>query len=258
MSARRRRRLFGAAAMVAVTAAAVAAVGLISGEVAVRVTTAGAPRSGSESPATATTVASTTSTTEATAPTATTHVAPSTTTSTVRRDRPTTTSTAKRRPATTTSTTAVAAPTTATSMCRNSHDPACGPFRWDPQPVNDPMAVEVRVLTARPKVGQIVEFRLVATDDGRIERDCVGTSFGDDKEPFCAGSSASCVAGPGQYGPWTPPEKHLERFEKVFSHTYDKAGTYAVSFTVRPLTACGQPDPYANSGEASTEITIAS
>jgi len=102
-----------------------------------------------------------------------------------------------------------------------------------------------------------VEYRLVAMDDGRIDRDCVGVAFGDDKDPFCAGSTVECAAHPGAYGPWTPPDKRNDRFDTVFSHVYDKAGTYVVSMTVRPFQGCASPpDPYGNTGQASTSITV--
>ena len=88
------------------------------------------------------------------------------------------------------------------------------------------MSVQVKVLTAEPRVGDTVEFQVVATDDGRIDPDCVGVVYGDDKGSFCVGSDAMCSAGPGAYGPWTPPEKPNDRFEQVFSHVYDKPGTF--------------------------------
>ena len=119
------------------------------------------------------------------------------------------------------------------------------------------MSVQVKVLTATPTVGQTVEIKVVATDDGRIDGDCVGVVYGDDKEPFCVGSNPMCPAGPGAYGPWTPPEKPNDRFEKVFSHVYDKPGTYAVSFTIRALKGCqSPPSPYGNTGQADTSITV--
>lgn len=119
------------------------------------------------------------------------------------------------------------------------------------------MTVQVKVLTANPKVGQTVEFQVVATDDGKIDRDCVGVSFGDDKEPFCAGSSAMCATGPAAYGPWSPPKKNVEPFEKVFSHVYEKPGTYAVSFTVRPNSGCEIPlSPYRSTGQNGVKIVV--
>lgn len=119
------------------------------------------------------------------------------------------------------------------------------------------MNIEVKLITAKPKVGQTVEVRVVATDDGKIDRDCIGVVFGDDKEPFCAGSSPMCPAGPSAYGPWSPPEKSVDRFEKVFSHIYEKPGTYTVSFTIRAQSGCvSPPNPYNSTGQGSTNIII--
>jgi hypothetical protein len=118
------------------------------------------------------------------------------------------------------------------------------------------MSVQVEVLTANPRVGRSVEFRVVATDDGRINRDCVGVVFGDDT-PVCAGSNAMCSVHPRAYGPWTPPDKPNGRFERVFSHVYDKPGTYTVTMIVRPHQGCeSPPSPYGNTGQASTSITV--
>ena len=145
---------------------------------------------------------------------------------------------------------------TTTTQCRNSHDPACGPFYWDPEPRNDPMTVEVNILTAEPRVGQAIEFRVVATDDGRID-DCLGVMYGDDKDPFCTGASAMCPAGPRAYGPWAPPPKGTERLEKVFSHVYDKPGTYTFFVIVRALQGCQSPlSPYGSTGQTTTEVVV--
>ena len=119
------------------------------------------------------------------------------------------------------------------------------------------MSVQVTVLTPKPTVGQTVDFQVVATDDGRIDPDCVGVVFGDDKEPVCVGSDPMCAAHPGAYGPWTPPEKPNDRFEKVFSHIYDKPGTFAVSFTLRAHEGCqSPPSPYRSTGQGDTSITV--
>src|SRR5579872_131983 len=49
----------------------------------------------------------------------------------------------------------VAAPpavTTTSLVCRDSLDPACGPFRWDPQPLaNEPLTVQVTFSPAQPR-----------------------------------------------------------------------------------------------------------
>jgi len=57
--------------------------------------------------------------------------------------------------------------------CRNSTNPQCGPFRWDPQPLpNRPMRVDVQIAPSHPRPGDVVTFTVVASDPdapGRAE-----------------------------------------------------------------------------------------
>src|SRR5438067_5196899 len=68
---------------------------------------------------------------------------------------------------TTTSTSAGAngATVRVTIACQNSHDPRCGPFRWNPAPGPDqPMNIEVSASPAAPRVGQHVTFTVTSSD----------------------------------------------------------------------------------------------
>ncbi len=173
--------------------------------------------------------------------------APATTTSV-----PTTTSTA---PSTSgaTSTTVVA--------CRNSADPACGPFRFDPQPGADtPMTVQVVVEPAAPQAGQAVLFRLTLTDPDGVSHGSSLFGFGD------SGIGDSRLDPCAKFGPWAPPARdsaHAVETQDV-AHTYFMAGTYTATFAfdAGPF-ACtddvsGRGDrPYASSGSASITVVVA-
>jgi hypothetical protein len=119
------------------------------------------------------------------------------------------------------------------------------------------MSVEAHLITADPQVGEPVQFRIVATDDSQIDRDCIGALYGDDKDPYCSGTAASCPGGPAAYGPWSPPEKQPDRYEATFSHIYDNAGTYTASFTVRSYKGCTAPSsPYRSEGTGTVTFTV--
>lgn len=100
---------------------------------------------------------------------------PTSTVTTIRRSTPSTAATSPPR-ATTSS-------TTTTLLCRNSVDPACGPFRWDPPlPPNQPLTVKVTHTPATPKAGETVTFRVVVDDaDGSVllDRTGIANHYGD-------------------------------------------------------------------------------
>lgn len=145
-------------------------------------------------------------------------------------------------------------------MCRDSLDPACGPFRWDPQPDNGPLTVKVTVLTPHPTAGEPVQLKVVIADpDARVDTECFTTqSFGDDTP------SGSCIADypgcpePKRYGPWTPPAKRIDHRELLLTHTYD-AGRYTATFGYYSMgvSCMTYPDPYGSSGTGTATFTVA-
>ena len=244
-----RRRLAVAMSGLAATGLLITVVSLVPEPGRVEVTTGGAPVT-SAPPRTD----GTTTTTVSPKP----EVATSATTARLQQRPPSTVTTRPpaKKPVAASTTSTTSMPTTTTLTCRNSRDSNCGPFYWDPAPDNQPMTVEVELITSNPTVGQIVEFRVVASDDSDIDRDCVGTAYGDDKGAYCARSSPSCRPGPSMYGAWSPPEKQIDRYEKVFSHIYDKAGTYTASFTLRSKEGCDGPNPYRSEGTESVTFSV--
>lgn len=144
--------------------------------------------------------------------------------------------------------------TTTTKACRNSHDPACGPFRWDPQPVNGPMAVEVSMAPPAPKNGEEVVFTVRARDDGPVRGGCINQQeYGDGSGsgPVC---TTACVGAP-RYGPWDPPPPDNASLVEEFRHSYAGPGTYTARFAYNVGSDCSFT-PYRSTGEASLQVTV--
>lgn len=159
-------------------------------------------------------------------------------------------------PGSTTTTAAVAA------TCRNSTDRACGSFRWDPAPgANQRMTLEVTVSPPNPRVGELVTFTFIVSDDAtpRLER----ADYGDGTTPPLADSR--CEGRPPEgFGPWTPPEQRPGSFTLTDQHVYSRPGTYLYRNAVNSSSWADRTppgdsrrcprDPYADSLIA--EVTI--
>lgn len=186
--------------------------------------------------------------------------APPTTTSATVTTLPAVTSTVAPAVATTV-TPVTSAPTTSStvSSCRNSTDPACGPFRFDPQPGPDsPMTVQVAVEPAEPVAGQEVVFRLTLTDPDGVSYNATTFGFGD------GGIGGASFPPCERFGAWDPPPRDGATTEVVeVAHTYANPGTYAVSFLFEagPFSCIdsvsGRGDrPYASSATGTATVVV--
>ncbi|HEX2063903.1 MAG TPA: hypothetical protein VHE80_05735, partial [Acidimicrobiales bacterium] len=167
----------------------------------------------------------------------------------------TTVTTAPGRATTTTTRSSSGGPTTTTAMCRNSYDPACGAFRYEPALVNQPMAVEVSFSPQAPKVGQEVVFTARVRDDGPAGpgRCFNAQSYGDGTgSALC---TAACVAQPARYGPWDPPPPENSSFAETFRHTYGGPGTFTAEFSYNAGHDCSL-SPYRSQGGAAVQVTV--
>ncbi len=137
--------------------------------------------------------------------------------------------------------------------CRDSTDPACGPFRWDPDPgANAPLTITV---TARPRAGEprTFDFHVVYADaDAQVRADCRFADFGDGGT--LAASPCAMAACLATYGPTPPPAPQPGRAEATVSHTFAAAGTYTVSFWAQSGSPCA--DPYASYGTGTVEVSV--
>lgn len=95
------------------------------------------------------------------------------------------------------SSTSTSTSTSTTLACRNSTNPACGPFRFDRQPAPDrQMTVQVVAQPATVAVGQPVVFRLTLVDPDGVSHRATTFLFGGD-----AGQGTSSIKPCEKYGP---------------------------------------------------------
>lgn len=150
------------------------------------------------------------------------------------------------------------APTTDVTVppaCRNSVDPACGPLRYEPPPVNHPMVVDVTFAPQRPRAGEPVTFTVRVRDDGPASPgNCVNQQRYGEVDEAVSVCTASCVEEP-RFGPWDPPPPENTRFQEKFSHTYAEAGAYTATFAYNVGDDCTF-SPYRSSGEASITVEV--
>lgn len=150
------------------------------------------------------------------------------------------------------------APTTTTTLssCRNSHDPTCGPLVYEPEPVNQPMTVEVTFSPQTPKPGERITFTVRVRDDGPASPgNCINQqTYGEPSEAvsFC---TAACAAEAIKYGPWDPPPPENTSFQENFRHSYAEAGTYTATFSYNVGADCSF-SPYRSTGEASITVPV--
>ena len=153
-------------------------------------------------------------------------------------------------PSTTTSTPFQESPL-ATPPCRNSTDPACGPFSWDPAPpVNQPIALDARLSAVQVAVGQEVVLTNVVTDpDAADVRDWV--QWGDEEVSLIPPKvELPCAL----YGPWDTPLAVPGRLKTTYRHSYTQPGTYAVLVYVESFTTT-EVDCY-NLFDDVTQVTL--
>ena len=161
-----------------------------------------------------------------------------------------------------TTTTAKPSPTTTAAPCRTSHDPQCGPFRWEPEPgPNEPLTVSAEPKSQQATVGQAVKFDVVARDpDAKIDKTCIVVDWGDGT----GGTTGECPPPPtcpGAYGPWAPPARVADEDKRSFEHTYDKPSPtnpdrpFVASFRYQSVPSC-DPNPYGGVATGSATATV--
>jgi hypothetical protein len=118
-----------------------------------------------------------------------------------------------------------------TERCRNSTDPDCGKFRFDPSVDDDAKTtVKVAITPPNPKPDELVKFRIVAVDDDSQELFLGTYSFSSEGPGVIADDfHGTC---PKAYGAWDPPDEKEGTLGKTISHRYREAGTYTATFQV--------------------------
>lgn len=145
--------------------------------------------------------------------------------------------------------------TTTAKVCRNSTEPVCGPFRWEPPLVPDqPLVASFTVAPATAVVGQPVAFEVTWSDgDARLTYDRFSTDG--------SGEMSSCSRVP-QYGPWTSPDRVPGSGKLPYTTTFDGPGTYKVTVVLGtggspgdiPISDCRPP--YASATRIETTVTV--
>ena len=151
-----------------------------------------------------------------------------------------------------------AAPTTTASLpCRNSSDPRCGTFRWDPAPgANSPLSINVSFAPQDPHPGDTVTFTVHVVDPDASpiiagDQTCNPPGFGDAGTARCTPSCA-----PPGYGPWTPPARQRGERTITYTHAYDSAGTYTAHFWFASYQTPCPKSPYASAADSSINVTV--
>jgi hypothetical protein len=158
---------------------------------------------------------------------------------------------------TTESPTTTLPPTTTTTalVCRNSTNPKCGPFRWDPVPVSHPIDVSLTFSPPDPKPGDKVTVHLAATDQDTALGGLL-VDFGDGHGAGF-GVAPLCIAAPDPYGPWDPPPRQPDHKEYDYDNVYSAPGTYTVTAKVSSMPSCSTPrNPYVGEGTASVTVNV--
>jgi hypothetical protein len=130
--------------------------------------------------------------------------------------------------------------TAATPICRNSTNPDCGPFYWDPDPApNQPLALSATYSPQNPHVGETVTFMIHAEDpDGDIGCVSLTPPSGDSLGGVCGGGPGiGCSSEP--QGPWDTPSAHPSAVDRTYTYTFDHSGSYTL-----PLEATSYGGPF--------------
>ena len=149
-------------------------------------------------------------------------------------------------------------PPATTVPCRDSTDPSCGPFRWDPAPVDRPATVSVAAPSGPIVAGRQVELTVSISDpDGFADLGCYSVAL--DRPGLSTGSCAvdnpetSC---PARFGPWTPPPAKAHEASTTTIVEFHETGTYTVSVDVSPADGCDNVDPYRSGGTATITVEV--
>jgi hypothetical protein len=150
--------------------------------------------------------------------------------------------------------------TTPAPVCRNSTNPSCGPFRFDPDPgIDNPMTIQVAPDPTAALAGQEVVFHLTLTDPDGVSYGSSLFTFGD------SGIGESRSPTCGKFGPLDPPARNVSASVQTSDvrHTYATAGAYSVTFSFDPGpyscvdSVTGRGDrPYASPATATVRLVV--
>lgn len=145
--------------------------------------------------------------------------------------------------------------TTAVDDCLDRNDPACGPFRYEPEPgPNAPLAISISVVPASPMVGEMAIITVVFTDTDAVPvTNCGGFDTG---EGIPIQDDCAVPVCPERFGPTSPPVPQGGTRTVTIPHVYEQPGTYSI-------TASGQSSsvfcdhPYGSSAVSRVPVSVA-
>lgn len=139
--------------------------------------------------------------------------------------------------------TVVAPPTTA---CRNSTNPACGAFRWDPRPSNQPGVARITLPSGPIVAGVVYEATFTLSDpDGPVGFDCYDFNGPSENGTYIGGAcTTERTVCPDRYGPWTPPAGAAGSASITYRVRFDNPGP--VRLTLKAAIPTGDPQFCAN------------
>lgn len=143
------------------------------------------------------------------------------------------------------------------AACRDSIDAACGAFRWDPMPTDQPATLQATLPPGPIIVAEQHTLSLVVRDpDGRADLRCYSVRA--DGPALTLGTCVQEDPGPcpERYGPWTPPkaEAHEDRTTTVIS--FQRVGTYVVSVDVPRVPGCDNLEPFRSGASARLVVDV--
>lgn len=120
---------------------------------------------------------------------------------------------------------------TTTTVCIESYDPGCGPFRWTTGAApNQPLVIDLSIFGPAPVAGQSFTVRIAVSDgDAGTFRHGMWVTEEGDYPPILACSFSGSEAG---FGPWTPPAPNGGSRDFLRANRQLEPGTYWVSVCV--------------------------
>jgi hypothetical protein len=155
------------------------------------------------------------------------------------------------------------APPPTVPPCRDSVDPACGPFTWDPAPVVPQAELRFLLPSEPARVGVPYELVVELTDPGTMPSFNCASGVAVDPTPssqYPIITLAGCVYEPlecpTRYGPWTPPAPRGGSVRTSVTITFDEPGSYGVAASARRPLLCDNVDPYGTDASGSAVVQV--
>ena len=145
-----------------------------------------------------------------------------------------------------------------TTTCRNSTDPSCGEFRWDPQPESRPVEVFTVSAPGGASVGEPVTFAVDYVDPAGPDADGACLNWWNSEDAIETSSCQVVATSCDRTGPHDPPARRTERIRRSYTVTFDTPGEHVVRIEGNIATHLpdGCESPYRNTFTRSFTIVV--